>query len=185
MRTAMPKPRSPAQLVALAPEYDYALGSLIECRLHCCDWTTLATDVAQLIRRVETGERAVTPFAFLAMTSSVAAQLRCARTFTADKFPPATTPLWVGERYHHDRIRVAYLSADFREHPLTHLTTELFEQHDRRRFETIGVRSVPIRAASCVRVWSMHSIALSMFAIKAMPRWRIFCAHWKWILRWT
>jgi predicted O-linked N-acetylglucosamine transferase (SPINDLY family) len=132
-----------ARLLALAPDYDYALGSLIECRLHCCDWTTLAPDIAQLIPRVEAGARAVGPFAFLAMTSSVAAQLQCARTFVADKFPPATTPLWVGERYHHDRIRIAYLSADFREHPLTHLTTELFEQHDRRRFETIGVSFGP------------------------------------------
>ena len=29
---------------------------------------------------------------------------------------PLTKPIWQGERYNHDRIRVAYLSADFREH---------------------------------------------------------------------
>ena len=34
------------------------------------------------------------------------------------QFPPAASPVWQGERYGHDRIRVAYLSADFRQHPV-------------------------------------------------------------------
>jgi len=38
-----------------------------------------------------------------------------------------------------DRLRIAYISADFLEHPTTYLTAGLFEKHDRRRFEIIGV----------------------------------------------
>jgi len=33
---------------------------------------------------------------------------------------------WKGERYRHERIRVAYLSADFREHAVAYCTAELF-----------------------------------------------------------
>ncbi len=36
-------------------------------------------------------------------------------------------------------MRIAYLSADFRQHPVAHLTAELFERHDRSRFEIIAV----------------------------------------------
>jgi predicted O-linked N-acetylglucosamine transferase (SPINDLY family) len=37
--------------------------------------------------------------------------------------------------YHHSRIRIGYLSADFRLHPLASLITELIEVHDRKHFE--------------------------------------------------
>jgi predicted O-linked N-acetylglucosamine transferase (SPINDLY family) len=52
---------------------------------------------------------------------------------------PAGPPLWRGERYAHERIRVAYLTADFRPHPVAFLIAGVFEQHDKSRFETIGV----------------------------------------------
>ena len=48
-----------------------------------------------------------------------------------------------GERYHHDRIRLAYLSADFHQHPTAQLMAELFERHDRTRFEVTAVAFGP------------------------------------------
>jgi predicted O-linked N-acetylglucosamine transferase (SPINDLY family) len=51
--------------------------------------------------------------------------------------------LWRGERYAHDRIRVAYLTADFRPHPVAFLIAGVFEHHDRGRFETIGISFGP------------------------------------------
>jgi len=40
------------------------------------------------------------------------------------------------ERYpKHKKIRIGYFSADFKNHPVSHLTAELYEIHDRNRFE--------------------------------------------------
>lgn len=83
----------------------------------------------------------------------------CAQTYTADRFPPTPAPLWAGEIYRHERIRVAYLSADFHEHATTHLMAGLFEHHDRERFEITAVSFGPDRqdamrqrvAAACDR----------------------------------
>ncbi len=36
------------------------------------------------------------------------------------------------------RIRLAYVSADFRDHPVAYLIAGLLEQHDRSRFEVFG-----------------------------------------------
>jgi predicted O-linked N-acetylglucosamine transferase (SPINDLY family) len=47
-------------------------------------------------------------------------------------------PLWQGERYAHERIRIAYLSPDFREHPVAYVIAGLIEHHDRDRFEVFG-----------------------------------------------
>jgi predicted O-linked N-acetylglucosamine transferase (SPINDLY family) len=67
----------------------------------------------------------------------------CAERYIADRHPPAPVPLWRGERYRHDRIRVAYLSADFHDHATAHLAAGLFEHHDRARFETFAVSFGP------------------------------------------
>jgi predicted O-linked N-acetylglucosamine transferase (SPINDLY family) len=42
-----------------------------------------------------------------------------------------------------DKIRLAYLSGDFRHHAVAHIVAELFERHDRTRFEVIGVSFGP------------------------------------------
>jgi predicted O-linked N-acetylglucosamine transferase (SPINDLY family) len=70
-------------------------------------------------------------------------QLANARRWAASHFPE------VAQRFAHSRpaserpIRIGYLSADFREHAVAHLTAELFERHDRQRFEIFGYSMGP------------------------------------------
>jgi protein O-GlcNAc transferase len=52
---------------------------------------------------------------------------------------PSFPPLWHGEVYSHDRIRIAYLSADFHEHATAYLMAGLFEHHDKSRFDITAV----------------------------------------------
>ena len=73
----------------------------------------------------------------------MADQLQCARNSIAFQWPQQSRALWRGERYGHDKIRVAYISADFRDHAVARLVAGLFEHHDRSRFETTGVSLVP------------------------------------------
>ena len=47
--------------------------------------------------------------------------------------------IWKGERYDHGRIRIGYLSADFRAHAVAYLMAGVFEHHDRKRFETVAL----------------------------------------------
>ena len=51
---------------------------------------------------------------------------------------PAAPYLSAGQRYRHDRIRLAYLSADFRGHPVSYLLAAMFECHDKSRFRIYG-----------------------------------------------
>ena len=56
---------------------------------------------------------------------------------------PQFPPLWRGGVYSHERIRVAYLSADFYEHAVAQISVGLFEKHDRSRFEVTGISFGP------------------------------------------
>lgn len=112
-------------------------------RMHVCDWHDFLTERDQLIADVRADMRMVEPFVFLALSSTAADQLVCAREFADGEMPAATPALWRGERYSHDRIRVAYLSADFHEHATALLAAGLFEQHDRSRFEVTALSFGP------------------------------------------
>ncbi len=129
--------------LALAPDHEYARGYLLNARLHCCDWAGYDESVEHIRDDVRSGKRADTPFNFLAVSHVPADQLTCSRTFIADKYPAAPNPVWRGERYRHDRVRLAYLSGDFHNHAVAQLMVELFETHDRARFETTAVSIGP------------------------------------------
>jgi predicted O-linked N-acetylglucosamine transferase (SPINDLY family) len=74
------------------------------------------------------------PFSLLGYTDDPALHLRCAR----NRIGPGARS-WTGLPWRHDKIKIAYLSADFRRHPVSCLLVELIERHDRARFEVIGV----------------------------------------------
>jgi predicted O-linked N-acetylglucosamine transferase (SPINDLY family) len=131
------------QLLAIDPGYVYAPGKLLYCKLLDCDWRDYDRGIAALSNAVVAGQRAALPFMFFNMVDAAAAQLDCARTYCGDKHPPVRDPVWQGEHYDHPRVRVAYLSADFRQHPMALLMAGVFEAHDRSRFETIAVSYGP------------------------------------------
>jgi predicted O-linked N-acetylglucosamine transferase (SPINDLY family) len=129
------------EAVRLKPGLKYAEGSRLTAKLYLCDWTNLAADISHLVSEVKAGKLVCNPFSFLAISSSPADQLQCAKTFVADQ--PSFSALWRGENYSHDRIRVAYLSADFHEHATAHLMAGLFEHHDKSRFEVTALSFGP------------------------------------------
>lgn len=121
----------------------FAKGALLHSSMHCCDWRTYEAESARVIADAQAGECAAEPFVCLGISDSAQDQLRCAQTWVREQCPQTPTALRTGEHYAHDRIRLAYVSTDFREHALSHLMTGLFEQHDRTRFETLAVSLGP------------------------------------------
>ncbi len=129
--------------LAINPDHRYASGHTAYCRAHVCDWENRDLIEQRLVDKVQSGKRASVPFMFLAFSHSPADQLACATTFVKDTFPAIRPPPVKGPRYQHDRIRLAYLSANFHDHANAYLIAGLLEQHDRSQFETIGISFGP------------------------------------------
>jgi protein O-GlcNAc transferase len=129
------------QLIALAPERDYVRGSLLHSLLQTCHWANLPALIADLERRVRAGRRASHPQSLLSLSDSAELHFECARASAADQHPQNDSlgPCTVSSRESGRRLRVAYVSADFREHPVSYLLVGTLERHDRRRFEVIGI----------------------------------------------
>jgi protein O-GlcNAc transferase len=121
------------------PDIEYVLGDLLHAKAHICDWHGMTEGWSKVIHALQKGARVSPPFALLASPASAADQLTCSAIYAADRFPPSSAQLWRGARASHDRLRIAYLSADFRDHAFPHLAAGMWERHDRTRFETVAI----------------------------------------------
>ena len=133
------------QALALNPRLYHAKVHLVHQKQHICDWNDLDNDIAEIRSWVKTiPEAQISPFAFLAMPSTTAAEQKlCADNWVNNRYK-SLIPYGRQLNFIHpakpdqQKIKIGYMSADFRLHPLAFLISELLELHDRNRFEIIG-----------------------------------------------
>jgi len=123
---------------SLDPDLPYLEGWRLLSKMHSCDWSHVNDEIARLSRHIDEGKPSASPYVLLATDFSARRQLAAAEIYARDKYPEQPAPLWQGEKYGHDKIRVAYVSGEFHEQATAYLTADLFECHDRTAFETYG-----------------------------------------------
>jgi protein O-GlcNAc transferase len=128
-----------ARLARQAPDFDFAQGSGFYSRRHGCDWREFTEQTSSILSGLDARQRTDRPFSFLSVSGAGAQQQQCARLYGAYLCPTPPPPLWCGQVYGHGRIRVAYISADFRNHVVARFMAPLYERHDRQHFDLIGV----------------------------------------------
>ena len=128
--------------LALAPENGVARRLGIQSRLFSCDWRRRADDKRRIAESVEAGKPIIVTFFYRALFDSEADTLTFAR-LVAKGFSTTKKPLSGGEAYQHDKIRIAYVSTDFRDHVVADVIAGVFEHHDRTRFEVVAISLGP------------------------------------------
>jgi predicted O-linked N-acetylglucosamine transferase (SPINDLY family) len=124
-----------AKALAIKPDFKFAFGQRLLARMQNCDWHDIGAALAELAARIERGEPATNPFCALALLDSAPLQEKAAQIWVRDKAPPIDGVSPIAKRAPHDKIRLGYFSADFCDHPVSYLSAELFETHDRSHFE--------------------------------------------------
>jgi predicted O-linked N-acetylglucosamine transferase (SPINDLY family) len=117
-----------------------AVQHWLHLRQKMCRWPVLSETIPGLTRHDLIAQSG--PLAALALTDDVPTQRAIAAGFIARKTQPVPA-LAPTDGYRHDRIRVGYLSSDFCSHAMSYLIAELFERHDRSRFEVHGYCASP------------------------------------------
>jgi predicted O-linked N-acetylglucosamine transferase (SPINDLY family) len=124
------------------PGHGDSLGSLVSASLRACDWGALDRLLPHVLPALRDGRIPVAPLTLLALSDDPDLQRRCAQSDTSRGLAAAglDSPAPMADRpYRHDRIRIGYLSSDFRDHPVAAQLVGVLERHDRSRFEVIGL----------------------------------------------
>ncbi|MCG3771255.1 MAG: TPR repeat-containing protein YrrB [Nitrosomonadaceae bacterium] len=124
--------------IQLKPDLDYLIGMRLHARMHLNDWSNLESNVAELITKIELGIKSSPSFGILSLTTSLLIQRKAAEIWTKDRNPYNLSLGPILKLQRSNKIRIGYFSADFRNHAVSLLAAELFEIHDRSRFELIA-----------------------------------------------
>lgn len=128
--------------LALNPSLHHAKVHLVHQKQHICAWDNLDEEIEEIRGWVTSRPQAqISPFALIAMPGSTPdEQRKCADNWVANRYSNIIEQgrelsFQNTRRNHPGKLRIGYLSGDFRLHPLAFLITELIELHDRDCFE--------------------------------------------------
>ena len=124
-----------ASLSIQAAQFD-VIQHYVHIRQKRCEWPLYQPVGAVTLNQLLVGTSAL---AMLSVSDDPALQLMAAQRFVHEKLPkPGPVPLHASGPRREGRIRIGYLSGDLAMHAVGLLTAELFELHDRSRFETFA-----------------------------------------------
>jgi len=126
------------RLLKLAPAFGFVKGRLLHAKMLSCEWTDLR-DLCESIRRdIALREPAIVPFEYQGIGNSEQDLRTCAEIYAAESFPGREIQPHRKKTERHGKIRLGYVSGEFRNQATSILITELFELHSKDRFETFA-----------------------------------------------
>jgi predicted O-linked N-acetylglucosamine transferase (SPINDLY family) len=107
-------------------------------KMQLCDWQDFKHNVSELSLKIQSNVKASTCLPLLALPIGLADQRKSAEIWSIDKNPPISSLGPIIKRSRQLKIRLGYYSADFHNHATAYLMAELFERHDKGKFELIA-----------------------------------------------
>lgn len=125
-------------VLAREPGHSEALGLLAHSAAVTCNWPLVGKLGDRLRASIEGGSFVGDCFAILSTFDDPSLQRKAAEGHTAKEVGSHTAPRSAPATVRRERLRVGYLSADFRMHAVAYLMSGLVEAHDRTFCEVYG-----------------------------------------------
>lgn len=123
------------QAIEINPTINYVLGDLINSKMNLCLWHDHTMEIKELEKKINNNEKVIRPFPSLAFIVNPKTQKKIAEIFAKTRFSPSNNLALLKHSSKINKIRVGYFSPDFRNHAVSSLISELFQLHDRAKFE--------------------------------------------------
>ena len=141
---------------ALCPDFPNLKGAILHYKLQVCDWSGYEEHIAGIQEGVEQGERVDSPWWFFGHTGNPRLQLKTSEIYTNTFINNVQHIVRIESLYRHEKIRVAYISSDFRMHAVSHLISGLFGRHNRDRFDIFGYALGPYTEDPMRKILESH-----------------------------
>jgi predicted O-linked N-acetylglucosamine transferase (SPINDLY family) len=121
------------KLLELSPNYPYLLGSIVRSKLSICQWKSLDEEIEKIKNNLF-NKKTINAFDILLITDSLKHQVNAIKEYSEDKFPPTKNIADLKEE-NNNKIKIGYYSSDFSNHPVGYSIVQLFEFHNKEKFE--------------------------------------------------
>lgn len=123
----------------LEPANHESLGRGLHQKMIIADWSDINQLNTEIVRRIQLDQNVVDPFGYMGFSDSEADLSRAATTYLINKFKTDSIKTNLVKYPQHKKIKIAYVSGEFRDHANGSLMTGLIECHDKEKFEVIGL----------------------------------------------
>jgi len=117
------------------PSYPFLKGILLHQRMLTCDWHDTGNLIAEIESDIAAGKLSAEPFGWQGVATSNRSLQACAELYNAATFPANYRGAPVARPDNGDKIRIGYLSGEFRAQATSFLLAGVLEQHDTSKFE--------------------------------------------------
>ena len=119
----------------IKPDMDFIVGSLINIKMHLCIWANFDKQLEDLVIGINKNQKVIGSFNLLGLADDPSLQRKTTEIRMNSAHPKSHILSKINPYLNHSKIRIGYFSADFKIHPVSTLTAELYEVHDRDHFE--------------------------------------------------
>jgi len=124
--------------ISLKSNIKWVQGDLLHSKMKICSWSGLDDCYDRLSKKITENEKVVRPFGLLTLTDDALLNQKSSELYVQDNYQYNSVLGPIPKRSIKEKIRIGYFSSDFRNHPVSSLTAELFELHDKKRIEIIA-----------------------------------------------
>lgn len=125
--------------LCLDPNIDWIYGDLVFTKMKICRWAEYDNFLNILLRKINENKNASLPFIPLILIDDPLLQKKSSDIYVKKKYPVNDALGPINKYKSKEKIRIGYFSADFRNHAVSILTAELFELHDKSKFEIFAL----------------------------------------------
>ena len=119
----------------IKPDMDFILGDILNSKMHLCIWDDLTKLLDELKNKINNGNKVISAFPLLPLIDDPELLRKNTEVFVNEIHPKSNILSKITFYPKHSKIRIGYFSGDFRAHPVSFLTAELYELHNRSKFE--------------------------------------------------
>ncbi|UZE48918.1 tetratricopeptide repeat protein [Rhodopseudomonas sp. P2A-2r] len=128
-----------ARALEIDPQMPLVKGDLLHQKMLTCDWAGTDRLISDIDRDLAAGRLSVEPFAWQGIAMSERSLQRCAEIYSANRFPARFDKSDLPALRTAGKIRIGYLSGEFRQQATSLLLVGVLEQHDRQQFEVVAI----------------------------------------------
>jgi protein O-GlcNAc transferase len=134
-------------------EYKYAFGERFYAKTSICDWSNFENEFNWIEAQLKDNKRVAPPLVISGIFDDPLTQKKGAVIYSEDLYPFNNILGAIKKYPKNEKIKIGYFSGDFREHPVGYLVAELFEMHDKSKFELFAFSvSSPIKSKTRTRI---------------------------------
>ncbi len=124
-------------------DQNFTYGDYLELKLRLSDWNDFSFDINNLKFKTDQNENTISPFVLINLIDDPNLHFRVAKAYNRFIYPSNKRIDRENKRNNNKKIKIAYYSSDFRNHPVFRLIIGMLENHNKNIFEVFLFSFLP------------------------------------------